>query len=185
MPARVPCAGSPLVTVIAYSSKHRIIASDSRCFDHHTDAHVTNVQKLFRLRNGALLGIAGDADVRDLVTLLSRATPRKMPSRAQLAELKSESDAVLVFPKGQVFTVSIERDGDHAADWVGDVLPIRDTIVAIGCGSAYALGAMEAGASPIQAIRATCRRDLYCALPVQWEPLDLPATASPAPKRRR
>lgn len=172
------------MTVVAYSSKHRILAADSRCFDHHTEAHVTNLQKLFRLRSGALLGIAGDSDVRDLITLLSRATPRKMPSRGQLAELRQESDAILVFPKGQVFTVSIERDEDHQADWSGDVCPIRDTIAAIGCGAAYALGAMEHGASPIQAIRAACRRDLFCALPVQWESLDTKPASAPRKRKR-
>lgn len=155
------------MTVVAYSSKSRILAADSRCSSTELDKHVTSMEKIFRLKNGALLGIAGEADVRDLCELLSKATPRKLPTRQQLADLKNEHEAILVFPKGQVWTIEVEFD-QHKG-WKGEAVAIRDNIVAIGCGAAYAYGAMEAGADPIKAVRATCRRDLFCALPVRWE----------------
>lgn len=184
MPARVPCAGSALVTVIAYSAKHKIIAADSRCSD-STGMHLTSCKKLFRLRNGALLGTSGDADERDVRDLLSRATPRKLPTRGALAEMKSSFEGLLVFPRGQVFLVNVwHREFDHEGEWAGSVDVISDPIVAVGCGFAFAYGAMEVGASPVQAVRAACRRDPACALPVQWESIDgLPV--SPAPKRSR
>lgn len=162
------------MTVIAYSAKHRIMAADSRCSDDTGGMHLTNCQKVFRLKSGAILGLAGDGDARDLFTLLDRVTPRKMPSRAQIAELKADTVALLVFPKGQVFMVTgefVERGLAKHGEWVGEVMPIRDPIVAIGSGAPYAYGAMENGASPLDAVRITCRRDLLCALPVQWESL--------------
>jgi hypothetical protein len=159
------------MTVIAYSSKHRILASDSRCATE--TVHVTTCQKVFRLRSGALLGSAGDGDDRDLISLLEKATPRKMPSRLQLIELKSDFAAILVFPKGQVYTVETNyvEHGQSYGEWTADVLVIHDTYVAIGCGLEFAYGAMEHGATPIEAVRIACRRSLHCALPVQWESL--------------
>lgn len=160
------------MTVIAYSSKHRILAADSRCSD-ASGMHVTNCQKIFRLRNGALLGTAGDSDDRDVRELLARATPRKLPTRAQLAEIKNIFAGVLVFPKGHVYTVDIwHREFDYEGEWAGSVDAIRDEIVAVGCGAQYAYGAMEVGATPVAAVRAACRRDSACALPVQWEQLE-------------
>ncbi len=156
------------MTVIAYSTKHRILAADSRASDDKGEYHLTDCQKVYRLKNGALLGLAGDGDSRDLQTLLEKATPRKMPSRAQLVELKLDATALLVFPKGQVFMITAEYMKSRES-WTGEVMPIRDRYVAIGSGQAYAYGAMEAGADPIKAVRAACRRDLLCALPVDWE----------------
>ena len=164
------------MTVIAYSSKHRVMASDSRCQDDRGNFHLTNCVKIFRLKSGAIVGQAGDGDARDLFTLLGRASPRKMPTRAQLAELKIDCVALVVFPKGQLFQVTCEfferGNGNHGM-WTGEVMPIRDELASIGSGAPYAYGAMEHGASPIQAVRAACRRDLLCALPVQWESLDI------------
>ena len=163
------------MTVIAYSSKHRVMAADSRCSDSTGGMHLTNCQKVFRLRSGALLGLAGDADARDVFALLDRATPRRMPTRHALAELLFDVIALLVFPKGQAFMVTceyLELGSAKAGHWAGEVLPMRDPLVAIGSGASYAYGAMESGATPTQAVRITCRRDLLCALPVQWEGLE-------------
>lgn len=161
------------MTVIAYSSKHRVMAADSRLTE-GSFMHLTTTRKIYRLRTGALLGMAGDGDARDMAALLEKVTPRRLPSRAQIAELECEVLALLVLPRGQIIRVAgeyREAGGGGGGRWVGEVVPILDTIVAIGSGSAFAYGAMEAGASPTDAVRAACRRDLMCALPVQWEGL--------------
>lgn len=134
--------------------------------------HLTNCQKIFRLNNGAILGTAGDSDDRDVREMLAKTTPRKLPTRFALAELRSLFKGILVFPKGQVFLIDIDRrEFANDGEWIASVDPIRDEIVAAGCGAQYAYGAMEVGANPIQAVRAACRRDTACALPVQWEKL--------------
>jgi hypothetical protein len=160
------------VTVIAYSKKHRVLAADSRCSDEH-QMHLTNCQKIFRLKNGALIGTAGDSDDRAVRTLLGMATPRKLPTREKLAETKTGFSGILVFPKGQVFVVEIDyecRDGD--GEWRGSIDPISDDVVAVGHGAQFAYGALDLGHSPQEAIRVTCKRDTTCALPIQWESLD-------------
>jgi hypothetical protein len=162
------------MTVVAYSSKHRVMAADSRFSDNsELGLHVTHGQKIFRLKNGALLGTAGDDDARELMVLLGKATARKMPSREQLAETKTELHGIMVFPKGEVFIIDvryIERDGD--GEWTGIVTPILDDVVAVGHGMEFAYGAMDSGKDPQAAVRAACKRDSTCALPVQWESID-------------
>lgn len=155
------------MTVIAYSKKHRILAADSRCSD-AAGTHITNCQKLFELANGAILGTAGDSDDRDVRALLAEATPAKMPTRTQLAELKSSFAGIMVFPTGEVFTIDIwHREFDFEGEWAASVDLILDKYVAVGHGHQFAYGAMEVGADPIEACKAACRRDSSCALPVK------------------
>lgn len=158
------------MTVIAYSTKHRVMAADSRMTTGDENMHLTSVRKIFRLRSGALLGMSGEADMRDIAALLDKVTPRRLPSRAQLVELQCDVLALLVLPKGHIIRVNCEFiEGENR--WLGEVIPITDTIAAVGSGAKYAYGAMEYGASPTDAVRAACKRDTMCALPVQWEAL--------------
>jgi hypothetical protein len=160
------------MTVVAYSSRHKVLAADSRLNDEFR-MHLTNCRKIFRLANKALLGTAGDSDDRLVRDLLGRATPRKMPSRQHLSDTKTDFEGILVFPKGQVFVISIcfeEREG--GGEWRGAIDPISDELVAVGHGKQFAYGALEAGKTPVEAIRIACRRDTTCALPVQWERLE-------------
>lgn len=158
------------MTVIAYRAG--VLASDSRCSDEH-GMHLTSCRKIFRLKNGALLGAAGDDDDRLVRELLGRATPRKLPTRQQLADTKTHFSGILVFPKGHVFVVQIGvQEYGNSDEWYGAVSAISDEFVAVGSGQQYAYGAMEHGASAAQAVRTACKRDLMCALPLQWESID-------------
>lgn len=155
------------MTVVAYSSKHRVMAADSRC----TDAfgmHLTSCRKVFTLTSGAILGSAGDADGRDFVALLDKAPASKLPTRSELAELKGDFYGLLVFRNGRIFTVLSEwKEHEHEGEYVGEVVAIRDRMIAIGSGSPYAYGAMGVGADPVAAVKAACRRDTMCFPPVQ------------------
>jgi len=190
------------VTVIAYSTKTRIMAADSRCSNENM-MHLTNCRKIFRLENGALLGTSGDSDDRDVRVLLAKATPRNMPSRSALAALKCCFHGIMVFPKGQVFLVCIDwYEHEAEGEWMAGVDPITDEIIAIGHGMEYAYGVLEHGGTPLEAVRCACKRDTTCALPIQWESLDgdrksadtpeIPAPAAPPvapvvakPKRKK
>lgn len=158
------------MTVVAWSAKLKILASDSRCSDEH-ETHFTSMKKLFRLKNGALYGSAGESDDRDVRDMLAKSSPRRLPSRAALLALKCDCQALLVFPKGQCYSVEIKFDDEKTKDWTASVDLVTDPIAAVGSGYQFAMGALECGATPMQAVRATCRRDLRCALPVQWERL--------------
>lgn len=184
MSSRVPRTGGALVTVIAYSREHRVLAADSRCSD-STGMHLTNCQKIFRLGNGAILGTAGDSDDREVRAMLAEALPDKMPARQALADLKSQFFGILVFPKGHVFTIDVwHREFEFEGEWAASVDAIRDRFVAVGCGAQYAYGALEVGATPAEAVRAACRRDAACALPVQSASLDPKAHRSTRTSKR-
>jgi hypothetical protein len=126
--------------------------------------HLTNVQKLFTLPSGAILGTAGDSDDREVRAVLARATPKRMPKCAKLAETCVMFEGLLVFPSSEVFFISILK---RELEWTAGITPIEDEMIAIGSGSAYAYGAMEVGADPIRAVKAACKRDTQCALPVR------------------
>lgn len=152
------------MTTIAYTNG--VLASDSRATDSVTDMHVTECPKLFKLENGAILGAAGDDDDREVQELLGKSSPSRMPSRKKLAELETEFSGILIFPGGRVFKIEIEHNEDKGT-WAGSVLEIKDKMVAVGTGAPFAYGAMEAGASSVQAVEIACRRDINSALPVQ------------------
>ena len=160
------------MTVIAYSRKTKVLAADSRC-SNEFGMHLTNCQKIFRLKNGALLGTSGDSDDREVRNLLAKATPRRMPSKQQLADTKTTFTGILVFPKGQVFYVCVDYvEHDSEGEWSGSCESITDEVVAVGHGQEYAYGALDSGKSPQDAVRVACKRDSTCALPLQWEHLD-------------
>lgn len=166
------------MTVIAYRAG--ILASDSRCSDEHS-MHLTNCRKIFRLKNGALLGSAGDDDDRAVRELLAKASPGKMPSRQQLADTKTNFEGIMVFPKGQVFVITIGvTEYANSDEWFGSITQITDEFVAVGHGQQYAYGVMEHGGSAIEAVRCACKRDLTCALPLQWESIDGRSKSQPA-----
>lgn len=169
------------MTVIAY--RNGILAADSRCSDEY-DMHLTNCRKIYRLKNGALLGTAGDDDARALMTLLSKATPRNMPTRQQLADTKTGFSGIMVFPKAQVFVIGVSHM--KGIGWDGWVTSITDDFVSVGSGQQYAYGVMEHGGTAIEAVRCACKRALTCALPLQWESIDGRNKSAPAePKKAR
>ena len=53
--------------------------------------------------------------------------------------------------------------------------PVCDDYLAIGSGSAYAVGAMDAGASAERAVLIACSRDLYTSAPVDIERIEFAA----------
>lgn len=52
--------------------------------------------------------------------------------------------------------------------------PLRDAYFAIGSGGAFAIGAMDAGATAEEAVRAACKRDLYTSEPIDVEKITFP-----------
>lgn len=153
------------MTTIAF--KDGIMASDSQCTDDY-QAFLTKVRKIDRLPNGALLGQAGDADSREVIALLAKATPKKLPTRKELGETKTKFSGILAFPNGLVFLVCVEASGEGSdGGWRGEVVEIEDRMCAVGSGYQFALGAMAAGKSAKQAVEIACRYDIYSSSPVR------------------
>lgn len=171
------------MTVIAYTKG--ILAADSRATD--DDGLVLKTTKLYELPNGSFCGAAGDADVRDVLAILGRKTwtssinhscasgvgrtPIKLPSRASLIKTKTNCTILWVFPNGdKVYRVQIENNSTDNSDsgWGAEVLEIEDGYAAVGSGSAYALGAMVSGKTAVEAVRAACKLDVNCGLPLNF-----------------
>jgi len=157
------------MTVIAYTKG--ILAADSRATD--DDGLVLKTTKLYELPNGSFCGAAGDADVRDVLAILGRkASIIKLPSRASLIKTKTSCTILWVFPNGEkVYRVQIgnnSADNNSDSGWWAEVLEIEDGYAAVGSGSAYALGAMVSGKTAVEAVRAACRLDVNCGLPLSF-----------------
>lgn len=146
------------------------MAADSRCTD-ECGSFFTKIKKIDRLASGALLGKAGDADARDVVSLLSKATYRKLPSRKELAETRTDFRGILAFPNGRVFAVAVEKLGDGDSSWTGEIVEVEERMCAVGSGYQFALGAMAAGKTAKQAVEIACRYDNNSQAPVRVVPL--------------
>lgn len=148
------------MTVIAY--KNKILAADTKAVGEEGLTYKS--KKLEKLSNGTLIGCAGDADCRDLVTILGKATLNKMPTKAKLRGTETFFRGIWVFPTGEVFKVSVEFEENK---WDAEIMPILEPQIAVGSGGAYALGAMLAGKSAIEAVKIACKLDNNCDLPVE------------------
>lgn len=153
------------MTTVAY--KDGVMACDSRCSDY--GRHLTKCQKIFRLKSGALLGVCGDVDVRDLIELLDNVRHADdIPTREDLAELRHEGDYILVLPNGDIWSICIDiQDYEHTDEWKASAVLIQEDFASIGSGSHLAIGAMEFGASAKEAVECAAKWDLYSAPPIQ------------------
>ena len=126
------------MTTIAF--KDGVMAADSKCTDDH-GAFLTKCRKIDRLANGALLGQSGDGDARELFALLGKATPKRLPSRAELAETKVDFHGILAFPNGRVFMVYVYTHDIGSSDsaWTGQIIEMEERICAVGSGQQFVL----------------------------------------------
>jgi 20S proteasome alpha/beta subunit len=146
------------MSVVVY--RDGIMASDSRVSE--DDVVWGHTPKIMRLSSGCLLGYTGDADARFIIKLLDKVkTPSKIPTSVKLKSFdKVDSEVLLVFPSGEGWFIVAGKEGEAIpALTMGD-------FTAIGSGSHFALGALEHGATAIQAVRIACKRVSSCGLPI-------------------
>jgi hypothetical protein len=93
------------MTTVAY--KNGQMACDS-CWSDNC-VRVVSAIKMRRLSSGALLGEAGDGDIRAVVELLDRAKSYKaMPTKEALEKTRTTFGGILVLPSAQAFLIDIE-----------------------------------------------------------------------------
>lgn len=152
------------MTTIAY--KGRVMAADTRIVG--DGQALRGAPKIRRLPSGALLGVAGEADERDLAGLLAKVNaPDDLPAREQIGALRLDFSALLALKSGRLFLIESAKDEDAATFW-GQVFEVRERFWAIGSGGKYALGAMAAGANVVAAIKAAARWDTSTGGPVEY-----------------
>lgn len=170
----------PPMTTIA--CKDRVMACDSS-WTNGSDIVATLANKIVRLSSGALLGEAGDNDSRHVRILLDKVkTFDKMPLSKELAELKLDYAAIILFPNGEMAEILIE----YIKEWRAQAWKVNRGFAAVGTGSHLAIGHMGAGRSAAQAVQFSCTWDPYSKLPTHVTTLDRKKAASvKVPSRRR
>lgn len=130
------------MTTIAYCLKRKQVAVDSRITSGHDIA--TDSAKKWREKDGVLIFLSGDVAGADEVIHAMQAGKHR---------LRKSIDVVAYAWNGtQLFEIT--ADGGEL-EWH----PVVDDQGAIGSGAGYALAAMDAGATPRQAVLAAIKRD--------------------------
>jgi ATP-dependent protease HslVU (ClpYQ) peptidase subunit len=120
------------------------MAGDGQVQDHRSVV-VDDRRKVFRLEDGRIVGGAGNsADVASWVEWLAAGKSGECP-------VVDDAFAALI----------LHRDGSVLwVDHKGREMPIM-LPAATGSGEEIAIGAMDAGASPEEAVAIACKRDIY------------------------
>lgn len=135
------------MTTIAY--RDGIMAGDSRGYS-SSRYPIGSKVKVERLSDGTLLGcsstIPGGAE-----------SAREWWVSRDEVDLPASFTLLAVEPNGDVYYMS---DTPHISG------PLKGEFFAIGSGLEYALGAMERGATAVEAIRIACKFDVWSDLPI-------------------
>lgn len=124
-------------------------------------------KKLFRLKSGGMVATAGDADARNLVSLLDNVKDENdLPSKAELEALRVGGEYILVLPDKSAWYIDVAVD-EETKQYKAQVYPTGSKQAVNGHGFAYARGALDAGKDAVEAVRIACKNDSSCALPVQ------------------
>lgn len=138
-----------LVTTIAY--RDGVLAADSRAYS-GDKVPIGSKVKIHRMDDGTLLGVSttsvgGDALVRRWVAAGCAPVTSDM--------LKPDSfTALMIRPNGEVFYAN------DNLEWTG---PLTGRFIAIGSGEQFALGALQMGATAVQAVEAAIALDPWSA----------------------
>ena len=156
------------------------IACDS-CWTDSNDLHGTSMNKIIRLKSGALLGEAGDNDSRAVVKLLQNVKNfEHMPSALDLAACAVDYAAIILFPNGTMAQIMIQRHNENGEmSYTAGAWPVNRGCSAVGSGAGPAMGAMRAGKSAREAVAIACDCDPNSKLPVHSYRCE-----KPLPKKR-
>jgi hypothetical protein len=153
------------MTTIAY--RDGIVASDSlysmsdgRIYQWH--------KKIWRFPNGIIYGAAGDDDDRALRELFENTSPPNVPDRSDIAECRSNTHAIVVYPDGKAWLIECELQMVQGQPvWMGSASELAHPFMAVGSGGAYAHAAMQMGATAEQAIKEAIKSDCFTGGKVQ------------------
>lgn len=124
-----------------------MLAADS-VITQERNLHPFKVQKLYRLKDGSIVALFGShwGHCLHLLEFLQGGKKVKCP----------KGNAILIDPKGRMFAYASFRR-----------VPLKYTpYIAFGTGQTLALGAMAAGASAVEAVKAAIKHDPYTKGPV-------------------
>jgi ATP-dependent protease HslVU (ClpYQ) peptidase subunit len=102
----------------------------------------SNAEKITLLKDGRIVGVAGNARYQQLFIAW-------LTNGGELPELDDEFEALVLRPDGTVLSY------DYKGRELQEELP-----TATGSGREFALAAMDLGASPEEAVKIACERDM-------------------------
>lgn len=143
------------------------MACDS-CWTDSNEFVGTSMNKILRLKSGALIGEAGDNDSRAVQKILQNVKNfEQMPTALELAACCVDYAAVILFPNNTMAQISITRYNENGEmSYVAAAWPVNRGCSAVGTGAGPALGAMRAGKSAREAVAIACDLDPNSKLPV-------------------
>lgn len=150
------------MTTIIY--KDGILGADSMIGqgDLILPCHKTKVHKL---NNGSIVGIAGESDYTDLISLLEE---KEIPTRKDVLDLMLDFEALLVTKDKKFFTISGYKKDDSRESYSAQIIEMKVDFYATGSGMKYALGALKMGASIEKALEVACFFDKNTAPPFDF-----------------
>jgi len=142
------------MTVIAY--RDGVLASDSRITSGKDFLEGDSCTKIYRLSDGSVVGLAGD-NHNGLLLLEALREASTGDIRTLPKGPFKKAEALLVSPRRKVFM--------YSGGWYDD--KHMQGYYAIGSGSIVALGAMDAGATAVEAVKIGIKRSVFCGGRVQ------------------
>jgi ATP-dependent protease HslVU (ClpYQ) peptidase subunit len=161
------------MTTFAY--KDGVMASDSCVSGGGT--LWAKIAKVSMTSTGALVGFAGEADVREVLAMVDRIhSAQDLPSKREIASCQTEFDLLIAFENDEVYLISCSEDNGR---YTGYVNVANLGFAAIGSGGRIATGALAAGASATDAVLIATEFDCYSKTPVYAVSFEKPATKKP------
>jgi len=116
---------------------------------------------VYQLKDGGLIGIAGDADHRAIVLLFDKVKGRKLPTAKQIINIGSDFESLLALKDGSLWYICCGKK-DKNEEWYAQVIQLENQFSSIGSGAKYAIGAMDRGATAEQAVKTAIKYDPAC-----------------------
>lgn len=146
------------MTVIAWDGK--TLAADTAVTSGND--YIAEFTKVFTLKSGSIIGIAGSPDEREVINLLNQTDEN--PSSEDLKNLGFDLDCVLVNRDKEVWHIAAGVDKDRP---FAQMYKIDSKFTAAGSGGSLALLAMHMGATAEEACRWACKFNNSCREPIR------------------
>lgn len=146
------------MTTIAY--KDGVLAADGRETE---DGVITSekCQKIFQMSDGRYVAISGDSDWRAVKALIDECGD--VPDILDLVSVEQEHGLIIADPEKKRLTYAYVMPADYPrTTYTAETLELPlDRPFATGSGGSFAIGAMFAGKSAVEAVEIAKKSDIY------------------------
>jgi len=151
-----------------------VMACDSQVTEMGSDIRWKVATKIHVI-NGVVIGVAGDADARELLDYFrKRRIKRASTFRRKYPRFEGAYSAI-VASRAVRYSASTRpaRRASALSRAKAGIVEVSDPFIAVGSGTVAALAAMKAGASAERAVEIACDLDIYSCLPIHTQEVNL------------